>query len=113
MNRNKTTALGSSQPPGRDVGRDRIMCSQINLHHCQAATLGCGQRLVGPNQWTRQDLERIDIAMVQEPYLNNGQVKIFHNNINILQNHFVPLFRSEKIISLPEFKDKSQFKKKK
>ena len=83
MNRNKTTALGSSQPPGRDVGRDRIMCSQINLHHCQAATLGCGQRLVGPNQWTRQDLERIDIAMVQEPYLNNGQVKIFHNNINI------------------------------
>ena len=38
---------------------------------------------------------------------------VHHDDVDKLPNHFVPLFRSEDIIIIPEFTDKSQFKKKK
>ncbi len=38
---------------------------------------------------------------------------VHHDDVDELPNHFVPLFRSQDIIRIPEFTDKSKFKKKK
>ena len=72
---------------------DRTYCSQVNLHHCVAATQNCCDKVAGGLGHRTDNLQTTTdnynghmrktngpfIVLVQEPYLQNEQVKVFNN----------------------------------
>jgi hypothetical protein len=75
-------------PDKNDESLGVLRCSQVNNQHSKAATLACCERLLADptvnkenilqnNEYARQ------IALVQEPYVPDGKVKLFHKNLKV------------------------------
>ena len=95
MTLSNRTALGVAGVPTltpAGLGRGGIACSQINLHHCLAATVECGGRMGVTRKTTTSNGQRTmnlnngqinndlkQIILVQEPYWRDKKVKFFHD----------------------------------
>ncbi len=77
-----TNQIGSPGPDTSTASEGAIQLTQLNLHRCVQAQITVGDRLTC---WTSQDSTDLRtgwaraIALVQEPYLQNNKVKMFHN----------------------------------